>query len=139
MDCSYTTNPTLSGTTTTLLNTLSGCSLTGQDYSVFSGLNASIDYTFGANIYKQTLPYRYTTSGSMEPIPTQYDSGKYIAEIFAIWDNVLEGVSFSFGTGSIEPNTLYTSNVYTAGVINTPVAISLTISPTTSTGYLIIN
>ena len=75
----------------------------------------------------------------MEPIPTQYDSGKYIAEIFAIWDTVLEGVSFSFGTGIIEPNTLYTSTVYTAGVINTTVALSLIMNPATSTWYLIIN
>ena len=133
MSCSYVTNPTLSGSTISLLNALSGCSLTGQNYSIFSGLVTSINYTFGADIYKQTLPYRYKTDNTMEPIPTQYDSGKYIAEIFAIWDTVLEGVSFSFGTGIIEPNTLYTSTVYTAGVINTTVALSLIMNPATST------
>lgn len=138
MQCSYVTNPTFSGSTTSLLNSLSGCALTGKDYSVFNGLVSSINYIFGIDIYKQTLPYRYTTNNTLQAIPTQYDSGKYIAEIFAIRDTVLEGVSFSFGTGDIEPNTLYTTNTYTAGSINTPLSLSLQMNPLSS-WYLIIN
>ena len=90
MDCSYATNPTFSGTTITLLDTSGACLLTGQNISIFNGINTAIDYLFGANIYKQTLPYRYNTNNTMEPIPSQYDSGKYIAEIFAIRDTTLE-------------------------------------------------
>lgn len=90
MNCSYVTNPSFSGTSTYLLNTASGCLLTGTDHSIFSGWATSISYAFGANIYKQTLPYRYSTTGTIVALPTQYDSGKYIAEIFAIRDTDLE-------------------------------------------------
>lgn len=138
MDCSYATNPTFSGTETTLLNTLSGCMLTGQNISIFNGWNTSIDYLFGANIYKQTLPYRYNASDAMEPIPTQYDSGKYIAEIFAIRDTNLDSVVFNFPP-IIEPATEYISDVYTATAINTTVHITFVNDPNSPTGYLKIN
>lgn len=138
MDCSHVTNPNLSGTTTYLLNVLSGCSLTGRNYSVFNGLITSINYLFGASIYKQTLPYRYDDSNAIIPLPSQYDSGKYIAEIFAIRDTILEDVAFTF-SGVIEPSTQYTSEVYTAHVINTSIPIELSFQPTAANGQLIIN
>jgi len=45
-------------------------------------------------MYKQKIPVRYE-SGSTQPIqiPSQYDSGKYIAEVFAIRDTTPEGVN----------------------------------------------
>ena len=72
----------------------------------------------------------------MEAIPAQYHSGKYIAEIFAIRDTELEFIPPITFSGNIQPATSYTSQVYTAGAINTTVDIELITTPAT-TGYLI--
>ena len=87
MDCSYVTNPDFLGNS--LLAISNDCMTTGWDISPFNGLDTSINYTFGTHIYKQTLPYRYDVTDLLE-LPAQYDSGKYIAEIFAIRDTQLE-------------------------------------------------
>jgi hypothetical protein len=70
-------------------------------------------------------------------IPSQYDATKYIAEIFAIRDDAPENMYFA-GSGAAQLNTWYTTNVYTAAVINIAVPVTLSFTPTTS-GYLIIS
>lgn len=90
-------------------------------------------------MYKQTIPQRYTSgSASLTPIPSQYDSGKYIAEVFAVRDDEPEFVGFA-SSGSAQLNTRYTTEVYTAGTVNIPVLATLSFDPSTTTGYLIIS
>lgn len=90
-------------------------------------------------MYKQKIPVRYD-SGVTAPvqIPSQYDATKYIAEVFAIRDNTPEGVNF-IGSGSAQLNTWYTTNVYTAGVLNVAVPVTLSFDPITTSGHLIIS
>ncbi len=135
MSCLYATNPTLSWTT--LLN--SSCSNTGHNIAWFiSPYNRNVNYAFGLHIYKQALPKRYETGGALTSIPSQYDANKYIAEVFAIWDDEPEGVYFD-STWAAELNTRYSTNIYTAGVLNIAIPITLTLSPSTATGYLVIS
>ena len=89
-------------------------------------------------MYKQKVPVRYDSGNSLVQIPSQYDSGKYIAEIFAIWDDTPENIDFGI-TGTAELNTWYTTRVYTAGVLNIAVPVTLSFNPNTTSGYLIIS
>ncbi len=135
MSCLYATNPTLSGST--LLNTT--CSNMGHNIAGFtSPENKNVNYAFWLNIYKQTIPNRYETGWNLTPIPTQYDVNKYIAEVFAIRDNEPEWVFFA-STWTAELTTRYTTNVYTAGVLNISVPIQLTLTPATASWVLVIS
>jgi hypothetical protein len=89
-------------------------------------------------MYKQKVPVRYESGGTLAEISSQYDPSKYIAEIFAIRDNTPEGVNF-LSSGSAQLNTWYTTNVYTAGVLNISVPVTLSFDPITTSGYLIIS
>ncbi len=135
MSCLYATNPTLSGST--LLN--SSCSNTGHNIAWFiSPYDRNVNYAFGLNIYKQAMPKRYETGGTLTSIPSQYDANKYIAEVFAIRDDDPEEVYFD-STWSAELHSRYSTNIYTAGVLNISIPITLTLSPSTATWYLVIN
>ncbi len=139
MSCVYATNPTFSGGWYALLT--GNCDATWYNANFVSGNNMYINYAFGLSMYKQENPIRYDT-GNNTPvfISSQFDSSKYIAEVFAIRDTVLEWTSASFWSSwSAQLNTLTTSNVYTAGVINTTVTGILSFVPTTANGYLIVN
>ena len=126
MGCPYVTNPTLSWTSTSFLNTGADCSSLGNNFSVFSGLSWDIGYVFWANIYKQGIPVYYASWALITQAPSQYDSGKYIAEIFPIWDTTPENFSFA-STGNLNFLTWYTTAVYTASIINIIVPITLQI------------
>ena len=137
MGCPYVTNPTLSGTSVSLLDTGANCSYSGANLSVFSWLVWDITYLFGANIYKQSVPVYYASgASSFATADNQYDSGKYIAEVFPIRDTTPENLSFD-STGNMQLMTAYTTSVYTAGIINTTVPVTLQVL--WSTGHLIIN
>jgi hypothetical protein len=75
-------------------------------------------------MYKQKIPVRYNSGNSLIQIPSQYDVTKYIAEVFAIRDNTPEGMTFA-SSGAAQLNTWYTTNVYTAGVLNIAVPVTL--------------
>ena len=137
ISCLYVTNPKLSGDWSTLLN--STCNNTWPDRSFKSQYNTHVHYEFGLNMYKQKTPVRYD-SGVTAPvsIPSQYDANKYIAEVFAIRDNTPEWVNF-IGSGSAQLNTWYTTNIYTAGVLNVAVPVTLNLTGGSTTGYLIIS
>lgn len=77
------------------------------------------------------MPVRYDTGDTLITTPSQYDSGKYIAEFFAIRDNEPEGVNF-IGSGAAELNVVYTTNIYTAGVMNIAVPVTLSFDPITT-------
>ncbi|MEI6773408.1 MAG: hypothetical protein WCL18_00835 [bacterium] len=64
-------------------------------------------------MYKQKVPVRYDSGNVLIQIPSQYDSTKYIAEMFASRDNTPEGVTF-ISSGSTQLNSRYTTNIYTA-------------------------
>ncbi len=137
ISCLYATNPTLSGSTTTLLN--SNCTTIGMVPTFQSLLgNTSVNYAFWLHMYKQKIPYAYETDGSLIQIPWQYDASKYIAEVFAIRDSTPEWVSF-LGSWWTQLNTWYTTNIYTASVLNIPVPVTLSFDPITTSGYLIIS
>jgi len=90
-------------------------------------------------MYKQKIPVRYDSGNALIQIPSQYDANKYIAEIFAIRDDTPEGMTFA-SSGSVELNTRYTTNVYTAGVLNVAVPVTLSFTGGSNTsGYLIIS
>ena len=137
MWCTYVTNPSISGSTTSLLN--STCSNTGRN-TLFTVSSVWISYMYGLNMYKQSIPVKYE-SGSSELVElpaSYYDVTKYIGEISAVWDDVAENISFG-NTSSVEPNVRYTSNVYTAGTMNTTVDIQLILNPSSTSGSLLIN
>ena len=136
MSCLYATNPTLSGDWTTLLN--GSCTNTWFTTLFESYQNTHVNYAFGLNIYKQKVPVRYDSGNNLIQIPLQYDASKYIAEIFAIRDTTPEGMIFA-SSGSTQLNTWYTSNIYTAGVLNVSVTGTLILYPSTASGYLMIN
>ncbi len=136
MWCTYVTNPNLSGTSVFLLS--GNCNNAGYYPTFISSNNTYINYMFGLNIYKQKVPVRYDTGNILVQIPSQYDATKYIAEIFAIWDDTPENVNF-IGSGAAQLNTWYTTTVYTATVLNTTVNVNLSFIPTTTSGYLIIS
>lgn len=129
MDCSYVTNPNLSGSNTYFLNTGSNCTHTGVVLTGFPIQTGYLQYLFGPNIYKQIMPVSYDNSNNIIQLSTQYDPTKYIAEVFSILDETPEGVSF-LSTGNYQLTTSYITNVYTASIINTPVPITLTMLPT---------
>ncbi|MEI6671894.1 MAG: hypothetical protein WCL02_00570 [bacterium] len=97
-----------------------------------------INYAFGLYMYKQKVPVRYTTGNNLIQLPTQYDSNKYIAEVSAIWDTTPESVNF-VSSGAAQLLTWYTTNVYTAAVINTSITGTVSFLPNTTSGYLIIS
>jgi len=134
--CSYVTHPAASWEIISLLNT--SCNNRGYTWWFVSLLSTYINYTFGLDMHKQSIPVKYTTGGSLVPIPSQYDTNKFIAEIFAVRDETPENMSF-ISTGNIELDTRYTTNVYTAATINTTINAALTLDPSTATGYLIIS
>ena len=134
--CLYATNPTLSGTIITLLNT--NCNNTWFNAAFQSPSDTYVNYMFWLNMYKQKVPVRYDSGNTLVQIPSQYDPTKYIAELFAIRDTTPEGVSFLW-SGSAELNTWYTTEVYTAGTVNIPVLATLFFDPLTTSGYLIIS
>ena len=138
MSCLDATNPTLSWTTTTLLNS-GTCNTTGFVAAALLQASTYVNYQFWLHMYKQKIPVRYE-SGNTQPvqIPTQYDANKYIAEIFAIRDNTPEWMIFT-SSGAIQLNTWYTTNVYTAGVLNVAVPVLLTFTGGSATGYLTIS
>jgi len=83
-------------------------------------------------MYKQKIPVRYE-SGNVQPvqIPSQYDANKYIAEVFAIRDTTPENVYFA-SSGAAQLNIWYTTNVYTAGVLNVAVPVIVSFDPITT-------
>lgn len=89
-------------------------------------------------MYKQKIPVRYESGGTLIQIPSQYDANKYIAEMFAIRDDDPESVFFK-GSGSVQFNTRYTTNIYTAGILNIAVPITLTLNPTNASGYILLS
>jgi len=133
MSCAYATNPELSGNGQTLLT--GNCDTTGARLSFVSSGNTSLQYTFGLNIYKQVQPFRYDSGRNLLPILDQYDTSKYIAEVFPIRVTFPEGldtwVSLS-STGNYQLNTGYTTNIYIVNGINTPVTGSLTLTPSSA-------
>lgn len=137
MTCLDATNPILSGNGLLLLT--DGTCTNMWFVSTFrSEHNTYVNYAFWLNVYKQKIPVRYDSWNSLIQIPSQYDSGKYIAEIFAIWDDTPESVNFLW-SGAAELNTWYTTNIYTAGVLNITVPVTLSFDPSTTSGYLIIS
>jgi hypothetical protein len=89
-------------------------------------------------MYKQIVPVRYDSVNTLIEASSQYDSGKYIAEVFAIRDDEPENIYFE-GSGSAQLNTWYTTNVSTASVLNIAVPVTLTFDPITTSGSLIIS
>ena len=136
MSCLDASNPTLSGNWATLLGTY--CNDIWYVSAFESSYNTYVNYAFGLSMYKQKVPVRYDAGNALVQIPSQYNASKYIAEIFAIWDDTPEAVSFVW-SGTAELNSWYTTNVYTAGTINTPVLVTLSFNPSTSSGYLTIS
>lgn len=137
VSCLYATNPLFSGTTTTLLN--AACTTTWYSSAFQSAsYNSYVTYIFGLNMYKQKVPVRYTSGDTLVEITSQYDASKYIAEVFAAQDNTPEGVNFVW-SWSTALNTWYTTNVYTAGVVNIALPVTLSFSPSTATGYFTIS
>jgi len=134
--CLYTTNPILSGNWVALLN--STCSTLWYVAAFQSPYTTYVNYVFGLNMYKQKVPVRYDSGNVLIQIPSQYDSTKYIAEMFASRDNTPEGVTF-ISSGSTQLNSRYTTNIYTAWVLNVPVPVTLLLTPNTSSWYLIIS
>lgn len=137
MTCLDGTNPMLSWNWQQLL-TNGTCSVMWFIPGFRSEYNTYINYAFGLNMYKQKVPVRYDSGNVLVKIPSQYDSGKYIAEVFAVRDNTPEGMIFA-SSGWIDLNTWYTTNVYTAGVLNIAVTGILTLYPSTTSGYLMIS
>jgi len=133
--CLYATNPTLSGNWATLLN--SNCNNIWYTVSFRSWYNTYVNYAFGLNMYKQKIPVKYDTTNMLIQMSSQYDSTKYIGEISAIRDTTPENVNF-ISSGAAQLNTRYTTNIYTAGVINIAVPITLSLTPNVS-GHLIIS
>ena len=82
--CLYTNNPKLSGSTILSLFANTLCNNTGYISSFVSPNDTAINYTFGSNMYKQTIPVRYITGNTLAQTPTQYDSTKYITETFPL-------------------------------------------------------
>ncbi len=135
--CIYATNPTLSWVAIHLLNT--DCSNTWYNIGFISPYTSNVKYMFGLNMYKQKVPVRYTSgSSSLTQLTSQYDPNKYIAEVLPIWDDQPEGVFFTV-SWTIEPNTRYTTNIYTAGVLNISVPVSLSFNPTSTSGNILIS
>lgn len=134
--CLYATNPMISGTAITLLS--GNCTNTGYIPAFQSSYATHINYAFGLNVYKQKVPVRYTSGNSLIQIPSQYDASKYIAEFFAIRDTTPENVHF-IGSGAAPLNSWYTTEVYTAGVVNIAVPVSISFAPSTTSGYLIVS
>ena len=56
----------------------------------------------------------------------------------AIRDTTPEGMSF-LSSGVAQINTWYSTNIYTAGIINIAVPVTLSFTPLTTSGYLIIS
>ena len=141
MSCVYTTNPTLvSGNNLTLLT--GNCDATRVNSGFKNQNDMNVNYTFWLNIYKQVQPFRYDSGWNLLPILDQYDTSKYIAEVFPIRVTFPEGldtwVSLS-STGNYQLNTGYTTNIYIVNGINTPVTGSLTLTPSSASWHLIIN
>lgn len=136
VSCLYATNPILSWNSLALLT--STCNNTWYVYGFTSEYNSYVNYAFGLNMYKQKVPVRYSSWNSLIQIPSQYNSGKYIAEISAIRDTTPEGVNF-VSSGSTELNTWYTTNTYTAGILNIAVPVVVTFNPLTTSGYLVLS
>lgn len=88
-------------------------------------------------MYKQKIPVRYDSTNMLIQMSSQYDAAKYIGEISAIRDATPENVNF-ISSGAAQINTRYTTNIYTAGVINITVPVTLSLTPNVS-GHLIIS
>ncbi len=134
--CLFATNPIISGTSLALLT--STCTNTWYTPLFQSPSSMYVNYAFGLNMYKQNIPVRYSNWNTLIQIPSQHDPSKYIAEMSAIRDTTPEGMSF-LSSGVAQINTRYSTNIYTAGIINIPVPVTLSFTPLTTSGYLIIS
>ena len=137
MTCLDGTNPTLSGNGVVLL-TNGTCTNMWFTPTFISTYNTYVNYMFGLDMYKQKIPVRYDNGNILITIPSQYDATKYIAEVFAIRDDTPESVTFVW-SWTTPLNTRYTTNIYTAGVLNVTVPVTLSFTPNTTSGYLTIS
>lgn len=136
MSCMYVSKPVVSGSSLTLYPTT--CTNKGYSSLFETPSMTYINYEFGLHMYKQKVPVRYTTGNNLIQLPSQYDANKYITEAFAIRDTTPESVNF-ISSGAAQLLTWYTTNVYTAAVINTQITGTLSFLPNTTSGYLIIS
>jgi hypothetical protein len=97
----------------------------------------SVKYIFGKQIYKQSQPVKYTSSG-LVLLDSQYDTSKFVGETtFLAWrnPNVITFVPDSniCGTTGCNVNMWYIVNFgYNSGNATNA---SLSISPSTATGF----
>ncbi len=134
--CLYATNPMLSWSSLTLLN--STCTNIWYIATFLTPDTTYVNYLFGLNMYKQKVPVRYITWNALIQLSSQYDTNKYIAETAAIRDTTPEWMTF-VSSGSVQLNSWYTTNIYTAGIINIAVPVTLSLTPSTTSGYLVIS
>jgi len=114
----------------------SGCNITW--YKSYDTIITNIWFGFGNQISKQIAPARYVL-WTVTWLISQYDSWKYIWEVNAVRYTYPWTLTFTT-ISDWQFNTLYTSNIVSIGwSINKPVNITLTLSPSNSSGRLVVS